>query len=108
MAEKSVITNLEQRVHQLMEAHERLATLAEALKQETASLRTANRALEEENRALRDEVARRELAEGLSGNQGNRDKARARVNRLMREVDKCIAMVAHIEDEAARGTMNGA
>ena len=34
-----------------------------------------------------------QLAEGLAGGSGNRDKARARVNRLMREVDKCIALL---------------
>jgi hypothetical protein len=34
-----------------------------------------------------------QLAEGLAGGSQNREKARARINRLMREVDKCIAMV---------------
>ncbi len=33
-----------------------------------------------------------QLAEGLAGGSRNREKARARVNRLMREVDKCIAL----------------
>ena len=34
-----------------------------------------------------------QLAEGLSGGGRNRAKARARVNRLMREVDRCIALL---------------
>ena len=44
-------------------------------------------------RALDAEVGRMQLAEGLSGGGRNRAKARARVNRLMREVDRCIALL---------------
>ena len=108
MAEKSIITNLEGRVRQLMEAHGALADLCAELKANCSKLQADNRTLEEENRALRDHVARAELAEGFSGDRRNREKARARVNRLMREVDKCIALVSRIEDEAAREKMNGA
>lgn len=108
MADKSVLSNLEQRVEQLLAAHGRLATLCEALKGECATLRAEKRTLEEENRTLRGELARKELTEGLSGESRNRDRARARVNRLMREVDKCIALVGGIEDAAARETMNEA
>ena len=108
MAEKSIITNLEERVRQLMAAHGALAGLCEELKSSCSKLQAENRMLEEENRVLRDRVARAELAEGFSGDRRNREKARARVNRLMREVDKCIALVARIEDEAARDQMTGA
>lgn len=100
MADKSIITNLEERVRQLMEAHRSLVELGEELKATCSKLQVANRALEEENRELRDRVARAELAEGLAGDNRNREKARARINRLMREVDKCIALVSRIEDEA--------
>ena len=34
------------------------------------------------------------LSEGLGGPAGDRDKARARINRLMREVDRCIALLS--------------
>ena len=61
MADKSVITNIEARVRQLIDDHKRLA--------------------------------RMQLTEGLAGGGRNREKARARVNRLMREVDKCIALL---------------
>ena len=33
------------------------------------------------------------LAEGLAGGGRNRERARARVNRLVREVDRCIALL---------------
>ncbi len=108
MAENSVITNLETRVQQLIEAYQRRSALCEELKRECAALRNDKRALEEENRTLRNDLARKELTEGLSGKSSNRERARARVNRLMREVDKCIALVGSIEDAVARGTMNEA
>ena len=44
-------------------------------------------------RELDAELARMQLTEGLAGGGRNREKARARVNRLMREVDKCIALL---------------
>ncbi len=68
MAEKSVITNIENRIRQLMDDHKRLSD-------QCAELTT----------------------EGLAGGSRNRDKARARVNRLMREVDKCIALLGRPE-----------
>ena len=43
------------------------------------------------------ELARVELSEGLAGKSPDREKAKARVNRLMREVDKCIALLGRPE-----------
>lgn len=34
-----------------------------------------------------------ELSEGLAGNAANKKQAKARVNRLMREIDRCIALL---------------
>lgn len=93
MADKSVIENIEARVRQLIGEHRRLEGLCGELTAERDALRRENRALEERIRELDGEVARMQLTEGLAGESGNRDKARARVNRLMREVDKCIALL---------------
>ena len=49
--------------------------------------------LQERIRELDGELSRMQLTEGLAGESRNREKARARVNRLMREVDKCIALL---------------
>ena len=108
MADKSVITTLESRVKQLLDDHKRLSGVVRELSAENARLKGEKRTLEEENKTLRTALQRKELAEGLAGESRNRDKARARVNRLMREVDKCIALLGGIEDEAARATMNEA
>ena len=93
MADKSVIASLEARVGRLIEDHRRLAGLCAELTAQCESLRGEKRSLEERLRELDAEVARLQLADGLAGGSGNRDKARARVNRLMREVDKCIALL---------------
>ena len=77
MADKGVISNIEGRVRQLMDDHRRVSELC-------ASLTAQRDALRAEKRSQR--------AEGLAGGSRNREKARARVNRLMREVDKCIAL----------------
>lgn len=93
MADKSVIANIEARIGALIEDHRRLSALCRELTVERDALKIANRAQEERIRALDAEVGRMQLAEGLSGGGRNRAKARARVNRLMREVDRCIALL---------------
>ena len=93
MADKSVITNLEARVKQLIDDHKRLSELCSELTAQRDTLRSEKRTLEERVRELDAELARMQLTEGLAGESRNREKARARVNRLMREVDKCIALL---------------
>ena len=100
MADKSVITNLETRVGRLIEEHRRLSGLCFELTRERDSLRAEKRSLEERVRELDAQVGRMQLAEGLAGGGTNREKARARVNRLMREVDKCIALLRQPETGA--------
>ncbi|WP_418991519.1 hypothetical protein [Alistipes sp.] len=93
MADKSVINNFESRIRQLLDDHRRLSGLCVQLKERCESLRNENRSLQERVRELNAELSRMQLTEGLAGESRNRDKARARVNRLMREVDKCIALL---------------
>ena len=92
MADKSVIVNIEARVRQLMGEHRDAVRLNRELTAERDALKAENRALKERIRALDAELARAQLAEGLAGG--------ARVNRLMREVDKCIALLRQPETGA--------
>ncbi len=96
MADKSVIESIETRVGALIEDHRRLGGVCRELTAERDALKAANRQLEERVRHLESEMSRVQLVAGLSGTKGDKDKARARVNHLMREVDKCIALVAGI------------
>ncbi len=94
MADKRVIENIESRVRQLIGDHRRLSEACAELTAQRDALKAENRALQQQVRSLDAELSRMQLAEGLAGGGANREKARARVNRLMREVDKCIALLA--------------
>ena len=85
MADKSVITNFEARVRQLIDDHKRLSDLCAELTAQRDTLRSEKRTLEERVRELDAELARMQLTEGLAGGGRNREKAR--------EVDKCIALL---------------
>lgn len=94
MADKSVITELGNRIRQLLDDHKRLSELCAELTAENGALKAENRTLLERRKALETELSRMQLTAGLAGDDRNRDKARARVNQLMREVDKCIALLS--------------
>lgn len=94
MADKSVITELGNRIRQLIDDHRRLSELAAELAAENGTLKAENRSLQEKRKELETELSRMQLTAGFAGDDRDRDKARARVNRLMREVDKCIALLS--------------
>lgn len=106
MADKSVISDLGNRIRQLIDDHKRLSAHCAELMTENGALKAANRTLQERRKALETELSRMQLTAGLAGDDRYRDKARARVNQLMREVDKCIALLstsdAGSEPEVAR------
>lgn len=94
MADKSVIENIDARVGMLIEDHRRLKELCRELTTQREELKVENRSLQERLKGLNSELSRMQLTEGLAGDRRNKDKAKARVNRLMREVDKCIALLS--------------
>ena len=67
MADKSVITNIEARVRQLIDDHKRLSDLCAELTAQRDTLRSEKRTLEERVRELDAELARMQLTEGLAG-----------------------------------------
>lgn len=91
MAAKPIISDIESRVRQLMDDHRRLTALCGSLTAERDALAREKRMLQEQNRAMERELSNLQFGEGLGA--GDREKARARVNRFMREVDKCIALL---------------
>ena len=86
MAAQEIIANLAVQVRRLMAEHAKLRGLCDRMKTEGDALQERVRSLEEELSCVR-------LAEGLAGGGRNRERARARVNRLVREVDRCIALL---------------
>ena len=95
MAVKGIITELEQRVERLVGEYRRVAERCRKLTAECDALKARNRDLEENLRETERQLARRELISGLAdtGGKEDREKAKARINRLMREVDRCIALL---------------
>ena len=65
MADKSVISNLEARVRQLIEAHRKMAEYCAELEAQQETLRAEKRSLEVRVRELDAGVARMQLAEGI-------------------------------------------
>ena len=102
MADKRVITNLEALVRRLIDEHRKSSGTVRELTAEWDSIKAENRALRERVRSLEKDLARKELTEGLTGRSSDRDKAKARVNRLMREVDKCIALLGSPGEDAGK------
>ena len=106
MADKKIINNIELHIKQLIDDHKRLSDLCVELDHQIADLKVEKRKLQEQVKEQSSEIARLQLAEGLSGESQNRDKARMRVNRLMREVDKCIALLGRVEQNPAEQSAN--
>ncbi len=97
MAQKEAINRLAEQVKLLIEEHRRKSEQCDRLAAECQSLKEENRSLQERVKQLDSELATVQLGEGLAGDNRNKAKARARVNRLMREVDRCIAIVKQQE-----------
>ena len=87
MADKQIVKRLVEQVERLLDEHRRISGDCRAL------LAARNRALQEQNRQLESKIKCFELGRGMGGEKGDRERARARVNNLLREVDKCIAML---------------
>ncbi len=97
MACKTIITHIQAQAEKIISQHEKLeADLAEVVAERDA-LRAQVREQQEQMRALNAELQRLQLAESLGGRATDRNKSRARINRLLREVDKCIALLSKAE-----------
>ena len=98
MAEKEIIKRLRDEVEMLIADHSRIAAECRALAKERDRLQGEKRRLEEKVRDLDTRLKSAELSAVMSGENGNVERARQRVNNLLREVDRCIAAIKHEED----------
>lgn len=92
MAGSDIVRSVVAKVERLMDENRRLRTESGKLGAQRDKLRSDNRKLTERIAELEKRVNVLELREGLTSG-GNTKQARARVDRLIREVDKCIAML---------------
>ena len=98
MACKSIIKHIEAQAERIISQYEKLEADCEQLRVERDASRAEVREQQEQLRDLKAEVQRLRLAESLSGNVTDKTKSRARVNLLLREVDKCIALLTKAEE----------
>ena len=95
MTNKEIIDALSADVRKLMQQH------AAAVEQLCAARKTNEeqaqkiRSLQELAKADKEEIARLRLGNALEKGSGDKSAARAQVNRLLREVDKCIALISN-------------
>lgn len=93
MAKNAVIEALAEKVGRLIEENERLVKENAVLSEKKGRLTVENRELKEKIAGLEKRIGVLELGNGLIGNSVDRKRAQARINQLMREIDRCIALM---------------
>lgn len=99
MAEKDIVKRLSNQVDRLIADHERVSAECRSLTQERDKLLNEKRRLEERVRELDNNLKSAELTSVMCGNGGNVERARRRVDALLREVDICIAIIKNEGNE---------
>lgn len=100
MADKDIIKRLRAEVKRLIEDHSRIANECRELTKERDRLLVEKRRLEEQVRDLDARLKSAELSGVMRGTGGNVERARQRVNNLLREVDRCIAAIKHEQENS--------
>ena len=95
MTDKNIIATLTADVERLMELHESAMKEIAALREKSSEQNATIRTLQEQLREAKNEAEKASLHAAIAGSVSNKAAARAHINRLLREVDKCIAMVSN-------------
>ena len=98
MSQKEIVKRLHDEVERLIADHERIAKECRELVKQRDKLLGEKHRLEERLREQDTRIKSLELVGVMRGDDGNVERARARVNSLLREVDRCIAAIKHEEE----------
>ena len=98
MADKDIIRRLHDEVERLIADHQRVSRECRELTKERNTLLGDKRRLEEKVREMDARLKSVELSNVMRSSSGNVERARQRVNNLLREVDRCIAAIKHEEE----------
>ena len=93
MSKSAVIESIGQKARRLMADNRTLRAEVEQVSKQHDKLKVENRTLKEELSQAAKRIAKLELQNGFESGGGDKKAARARVTRLIREVDKCIALL---------------
>jgi hypothetical protein len=98
MAEKDIVKRLGSEVERLIADHERISQRCRQLTEERDRLLRDKRRLEEQVRDLDIKLKSADLSQAIAGaTGGDVERAKQRINTLLREVDRCIAALKHQE-----------
>ena len=96
MTSKEIIAGLTADVERLMKLHDSAMDEVAALREKSGEQSAKIRSLQEQLREAKAQAAKASLSEAMTGgNASNKAAARAQINRLLREVDKCITMASN-------------
>ena len=98
MSQKDIVKRLHDQVERLIADHERIAKECRELVKQRDKLLGEKHRLEERLREQDARIKSLELVGVMRGDDGNVERARARVNSLLREVDKCIAAIKNEQE----------
>jgi multidrug resistance efflux pump len=95
MNSKEIIATLTADVERLMRLHNSAMQEVAALREQSNIQNGKIRTLQEQLREAKAQAEKAALHAAVVGSVSNKAAARAQVNRLLREVDKCIEMVSN-------------
>ena len=98
MSQKDIVKRLHDQVESLIADHERIAKECRELVKQRDKLLGEKHRLEERLREQDTRIKSLELVGVMRGDDGNVERARARVNSLLREVDRCIAAIKNEQE----------
>ncbi|MCC8089236.1 MAG: hypothetical protein LIO79_08260 [Rikenellaceae bacterium] len=90
---KRIIERLKKRIYEVVDDRNRLAVTVEKLKRDKEKLAADKKELEEVISGLEKRIRVLELSVGFNSVSGGMRPARDRVNKLLREVDKCLDLM---------------
>lgn len=93
MAGQSVIASVKEKIGRLIAENQKLREECDRVSRRSEKLRADNRRLSERVAELEKRISLLELRDAMTGSEENKKRAVVRVNRLMREIDKCIALM---------------
>lgn len=94
MAENQIVQRLESSVDKLLDKYTLAAEEVERLQMLSAAQQRKIRTLQQQLSAAEKALAQAKLSEAMVSSDGDIKAARAQINRLLREVDKCIELVS--------------
>ncbi len=95
MTSKEIIATLTADVERLMKLHNSAMEEVVSLREKSSEQSATIRSLQEQLRTAKAEAEKASLHAAIAGSVSNKAAARSHINRLLREVDKCIAMVSN-------------